>query len=139
MKIAGKDYRVTAATIGNPHCVIFEAEVSEATTRAAGPAIEVDPHFPQRTNVQFVRVVDRRTLQIEIWERGAGYTLASGTSSCGAAGAAIKTGQCDSPVEVRMAGGVAHVAIDSAWRVTLTGQVEAVGFGTFAPDLTAKF
>jgi diaminopimelate epimerase len=139
MRIAGSDYRVTAATIGNPHCVIFGAEVSEAAARAAGPAIEVDPHFPQRTNVQFVRVVDRHTLQIEIWERGAGYTLASGTSSCAAAGAAVKTGQCDSPVEVRMAGGVAHVAIDSAWRVSLTGQVEAIGFGTFAQDLMAKF
>jgi diaminopimelate epimerase len=89
--------------------------------------------------VQFVQVVDRHTLQIEIWERGAGYTLASGTSSCAAAGAAIKTGQCASPVEVRMRGGTAYVAIDADWQVLLTGQVEAVGSGTFAADFVARF
>jgi diaminopimelate epimerase len=139
MAIAGEVYQVTAATIGNPHCVIFAAEVSAAATRAAGPAIEIDARFPQRTNVQFVRVVDRHTLQIEIWERGAGYTLASGTSSCATAGAALKTGQCDSPVEVRMAGGIAYVEIDSEWQVTLTGEVEAVASGSFAPNLVAKF
>jgi diaminopimelate epimerase len=139
MSMAGQIYQVTAVTIGNPHCVIFAPEVSAAATRAAGPAIELDAHFPQRTNVQFVRVVDRHTLQIEIWERGAGYTLASGTSSCAAAGAAVKTGQCDSPVEVQMAGGTAYVEIDNEWRVILTGQVEAVASGSFAPNLVAKF
>jgi diaminopimelate epimerase len=139
MTLAGSDYQITAVTIGNPHCVIFTGQVSEAATRAAGPGIERDAHFPQRTNVQFAQVVDRHTLQIEIWERGAGYTLASGTSSCAAAGAAIKTGQCDSPVQVRMRGGVAQVAVDAGWQVTLTGEVEAVGYGSFAPDLVAKF
>jgi len=139
VRLAGRDYRITAVTIGNPHCVIFTEEVSEETTRAAGPAIEVDALFPERTNVQFARVVDRHTLQIEIWERGAGYTLASGTSACAAAGAAIKTGRCDSPVEVPMAGGVAQVEIDPQWRVRLTGEVEAVASGVFAPNLVAKF
>ncbi|MBI1882015.1 MAG: diaminopimelate epimerase [Chloroflexi bacterium] len=139
MTLAGNDYRVTAVTIGNPHCVIFTGHVYEAATRAVGPEIELDAHFPQRTNVQFVQVVDQHTLQIEIWERGAGYTLASGTSSCAAAGAAIKTGQCRSPVQIRMRGGVAQVAIDAAWQVTLTGEVEAVGSGSFAQDLIAKF
>jgi diaminopimelate epimerase len=139
MNIAGSDYRVTAATIGNPHCVIFTDRVTEAATRVAGPAIEVDSHFPQRTNVQFVRVVDRHTIQVEIWERGAGYTLASGTSSCAAAGAAIRTGQCDSPVEVRMPGGIAQVDLTPDWRVTLAGRVEAVSYGSLAGDLVAKF
>ncbi|MBE7555113.1 MAG: diaminopimelate epimerase [Anaerolineales bacterium] len=139
MHLAGRHYRVTAVTIGNPHCVIFTEEVSEAATRAAGPAIEVDAHFPQRTNVQFVQVVDRHTLQIEIWERGAGYTLASGTSSCAAAGAAVKTGQCASPVEVRMRGGTASVTLAADWQVLLTGEVEAVGSGIFAADLVARF
>lgn len=137
--IAGQAYRITAVTIGNPHCVIFAGEISEAATRAAGPAIEIASLFPQRTNVQFVRVLDRHSLQIEIWERGAGYTLASGTSSCAAAGAAVKTGQCDSPVEVRMAGGTAQVEIDDQWQVRLTGEVEAVASGTLALDLIAKF
>jgi diaminopimelate epimerase len=139
MRLAGRSYDVTAVTIGNPHCVIFAGEVSEVVARAAGPVIEVDAHFPQRTNVQWVRVVDRHTIQIEIWERGAGYTLASGTSSCAAAGAAVKTGQCASPVEVRMRGGTAFVTIAADWQVSLTGEVEAVGSGSFAADLIARF
>lgn len=138
MNVAGHTYIITAVTIGNPHCVIFADEISEAATRAAGPAIEVDPHFPQRTNVQFGRVLDRHTLQIEIWERGAGYTLASGSSSCAAAGAAVKTGRCLSPVEVRMAGGTAQVGLEADGRVRLTGAVEAVGFGVLAEDLVAR-
>lgn len=138
MTIAGREYGVTAVTIGNPHCVIFTEELSAAVASAAGPAIETAPHFPQRTNVQWVRVLDRHTIQIEIWERGAGYTLASGTSSCAAAGAAVKTGRCLSPVEVRMAGGVALVELEAQWQVRLTGPVEAVSSGTLAADLVAK-
>lgn len=138
VRLAGQDYRITAVTIGNPHCVIFTGELSAEAIRTTGPAIEVEALFPERTNVQFARVVDRHTLQIEIWERGAGYTLASGTSACAAAGAAIRTGRCDSPIEVRMAGGVALVEIDPDWQVNLTGPVEAVASGTFAPDLIAK-
>jgi diaminopimelate epimerase len=137
--IQGNVYCITAATIGNPHCIIFAERVAEASTRAAGPAIETAPFFPERTNVQFVKVLDHHTIQIEIWERGAGYTLASGSSSCAAAGAAIKTGRCASPVEVRMAGGIAYVEIDEDWYVTLTGSVEAVAAGNFAADLVAKF
>ncbi|NJN97325.1 MAG: diaminopimelate epimerase [Anaerolineales bacterium] len=138
VRLAGHDYRITAVTIGNPHCVIFTEEISEAATRTAGPTIEVDALFPERTNVQFARVVDRHTLHLEIWERGAGYTLASGTSACAAAGAAIRTGRGDSPIEVCMAGGMALVEIDPDWQVNLTGPVEAVASGTFAPDLIAK-
>lgn len=139
MRLAGRNYQVTAVTIGNPHCVIFAAEVSEGLARTVGPAIETDAHFPERTNVQFVRVVDRHTLQVEIWERGAGYTLASGTSSCAAAGAAVKTGQCASPVEVQMRGGTAYVTIGADWQVSLTGEVEAVVSGTFTADLVTRF
>jgi diaminopimelate epimerase len=132
MVFAGKAYEVTAVSIGNPHCVIFTAEPDAA--HRLGPVIETAPAFPKRTNVQFAQVIDGRTIQIEIWERGAGYTLASGTSACAAAGAAVKTGRCQSPVEVRMAGGVAQVAIDEAWHVTLTGAVTAVYQGAFAAD-----
>jgi diaminopimelate epimerase len=135
MTMAGVNYRLTAVTIGNPHCVIFADEISAAATRAAGPAIETNSHFPNRTNVQFVRVANRHTIEIEIWERGAGYTLASGTSASAAAGAAIKTGRCDSPVEVHMPGGSVRAAIDNQWQVTLTGNVEAVAYGSFAKDM----
>jgi diaminopimelate epimerase len=132
-------YPVTAVTIGNPHCVVFMDEISASLVQSLGPLIETAPYFPQRTNVQLAQVLDEHNLRIEIWERGAGYTLASGTSASATAGAALKTGRCASPVEVHMAGGVAQVSIDSTWSVTLTGSVEAVCKGTFAPELVARF
>jgi diaminopimelate epimerase len=139
MEFDGAIYPVTAATIGNPHCVIFTDNLSTASPHTVGPIIEIAPQFPNRTNVQFAQVMDQQTLQIEIWERGAGYTLASGTSASAAAGAAIKTGRCKSPVQVQMPGGSVSVTIDEAWRVLLTDSVEAVCQGFFAPDLTTKF
>lgn len=132
-------YHFTAVSVGNPHCVIFVETGARELAQMLGPLLETDGRFPERTNVQFVRVLDPHTIQIEIWERGAGYTLASGTSASAAAGAAIKTGRCRSPVEVRMAGGMAQVEVDSEGQVTLTGPVEAVSQGIFAEDLIRQF
>jgi diaminopimelate decarboxylase len=143
---AGRELRVHAVSIGNPHCVVFLAEQppdllrafdagqepTEALARALGPALEGHPRFPSRTNVQFARAADRHTLQIEIWERGAGYTLASGTSSCAAAGAAVRAGYCDGPVTVRMPGGELLVAFDDDGAVRLTGAVSFVCWGETA-------
>jgi diaminopimelate epimerase len=100
--------------------------------REIGPLLETAAPFPNRTNVQLIQVIDPHTIQIEIWERGAGYTLASGTSASASAGAAIWHGRCQSPVEVRMAGGTARVAVDKNWQVSLTGSVEHVFSGTLA-------
>lgn len=127
-------YRITAVSVGNPHCVIFGPRISTEEVQTMGPVLERAPFFPQRCNIQFARHIDEHTIEIEIWERGAGYTLASGTSASAAAGAAMRTGRCQSPVEVRMAGGAVQVAIDNEWRVTLTGRVAAVCQGQFAPD-----
>lgn len=138
LSLKGVNYRITAAGIGNPHCVIFRNRISQRQVCIHGPRLETAPLFPNRTNVQLVKVINRHTIQIEIWERGAGYTLASGTSACAAASAAIKTGRCDSPVEVRMAGGAARVSVDGAWQVALTGQVSAVCRGVLAGDLLAR-
>jgi diaminopimelate epimerase len=131
--VGGVMMRVTAVSIGNPHCVLFTDDLDAIQT--IGPQLETAPLFPNRTNVQLVRVVDTHTIEIAIWERGAGYTLASGTSASAAAGTAVRTGRCQSPVAVRMAGGVATVAVDEAWQVVLTGGVTAVAQGTIAPDL----
>ena len=138
-EVAGQPWLVTAVSVGNPHCVIFSETVSPAAIRTLGPHLETDPRFPERTNVQLVRVLDRHTIEIEIWERGAGYTLASGSSASATAGAALKTGRCDSPVTVRMAGGPTTVAVAPGGLISLTGTVEAVGWGYLAPDLLAKF
>lgn len=126
----------TAVAIGNPHCIIFTDDLNAIHT--LGPLIENAPQFPNRTNVQLARIVDEQTVEIEIWERGAGYTLASGSSSSAVAGAAIKTGRCHSPVTVRMPGGEVVVEVDEAWQVVLTGGVTAVFQGNFVPDFVTQ-
>ena len=131
----GRTFRFSAATIGNPHCVVFVDRPTAALARKIGPVIERDPRFPNRTNVQFVEAVDRSLLRLEIWERGAGYTLASGSSSCAAAAVAYRLGLCDAEVAVTMPGGTLHVAIGADFAATLTGPVTAVCSGDIAPDL----
>lgn len=120
----------SSVDVGNPHCVFFPTTaVNETLARRWGPLVENDPAFPQRTNVQFVRVVDAHTIAIEIWERGAGYTEASGSSSCAAALTAIARGHCVSPVTVHMAGGALTIDVANhgeSWHVSLTGPVTPV-------------
>ncbi len=129
-------FPVTAVSIGNPHCVIVTDQLEQIHT--LGPLIENAPQFPHRTNVQLVKIIDRHTIQIEIWERGAGYTLASGSSGSAAAGTAVRLGHCASPVTVHMPGGTAQVFLDVAWRVELVGEVTAVYQAAFAPDITKQ-
>jgi diaminopimelate epimerase len=136
MAAAGEIFRITAVSVGNPHCVLFDDNLD--AIHAIGPVLETAPAFPNRTNVQIVRVVDEHTIEIAIWERGAGYTLASGTSASAAAGAAVRTGRCQSPVAVRMAGGTATVAIAEDWQVVLTGTVTAVFQGSLAPEMKVQ-
>ncbi len=91
--------------VGNPHCVVFGEPVTRERCLELGPLLERDPLFPNRTNVQLAEVVDRRHARIEIWERGAGYTLASGTSASAVAAALIRLELTDSTLDVRMPGG----------------------------------
>jgi diaminopimelate epimerase len=133
----GRSFTFSAATIGNPHCVIQVEDLSPELARRYGPDIEVNPLFPNRTNVQFMRVLDRSTLQIEIWERGAGYTLASGTSSSAAAAVAHKLGLVDRSVAVRMPGGVIDIEIGDGFSIQMTGSVNRVAEGEMHPELFA--
>jgi diaminopimelate decarboxylase len=135
VEVAGHQLRITAVTIGNPHCVVFAEDPTPELAHTLGPQLECHPLFPNRSNVQFAHALDQHTLRIEIWERGAGYTLASGTSSCAAAGAAIRTGRCAGPVTVRMPGGEMLVEVAADWSVELTGTVEAVCEGTVSGEL----
>lgn len=134
--ITVKDHTFTfcAATIGNPHCVIPCEEISEELAYTYGPHIEVDDRFPNRTNVQFLKVLDRNTIQIEIWERGAGYTLASGSSSSAAAAVAHKLGYCDHDITVHMPGGRLKITIHPDYKVDMTGPVLHIGDGDFDPE-----
>jgi diaminopimelate epimerase len=133
------DLTATCLTIGNPHCVVFTNPATPEVARTVGPLIERHPLFPNRTNVQFVDVLDRNSIRIEIWERGAGYTLASGTSTCAAASAAHRRGLVDARVQVTMPGGAMVVEIDGAWRVRLTGDVAPTFRGQLDPEFLAKF
>lgn len=134
MEFGGKTYRATCVTVGNPHCVIPVERAEPGLARSLGPLVENSPRFPNRINMQLLEVLDRNNIRIEIWERGAGYTLASGTSSCAAAGAARRLGMTEQDVTVHMPGGEIRISIDEDWTVHMTGSVNAVGRGEFAPQ-----
>ena len=124
-----------AATIGNPHCVLPLPEIGPELARRYGPLIETHPNFPRKTNVQFLRVLDRNTIQIEIWERGAGYTLASGSSSSAAAAVAHRLGWCDRSVSVHSPGGVIAIEIGDEFTIRMTGPVTRVGEGMISAEI----
>jgi diaminopimelate epimerase len=130
-----RTFQFCGATIGNPHCVILLDDVSPTLAKQYGPLLEVHPVFPNRTNVQFVKVLDRKNIQIEIWERGAGYTLASGSSSCASAAVACKLGLCDAEVTVHMPGGRIEVSMDDAFRIVMTGPVTRVAKGHLSGEM----
>ena len=129
IEIDGEVIEFSAATIGNPHCVILMDDISEALARKLGPRIETDSRFPNRTNVQFMKVLDMANIKIEIWERGAGYTLASGSSSCAAAAVARRLGLCDSQIKVHMPGGQLDIIVSNDFSITMTGPVTKVAEG----------
>jgi len=133
--IQGRTFNFSAASIGNPHCVLPVGDLSPELARRYGPDIEVHPLFPRRTNVQFLHVLDRANIRIEIWERGAGYTLASGSSSSAAAAVAHRLGLVDRSVQVHMPGGVIGIEIGEGYSIRMTGTVNKVADGTMHPDL----
>ena len=134
IEIKGLILEYCAATIGNPHCIILQPEVSADEARQWGPLIENHPFFPNRTNVQFMQVLDRSNIAIEIWERGAGYTLASGSSSSAAAAVAHRLGLCDRLITVHMPGGRIEIEISPTFDITMIGPVTKVATGTIDPE-----
>jgi diaminopimelate epimerase len=135
LRARDRDFTFCAATIGNPHCVIPLAAVDETLARTYGPVIEALPLFPNRTNVQFLQVLDRASIRIEIWERGAGYTLASGSSSSAAAAVAHRLGLVDREVAVHVPGGEISIEIGEAFAVRMSGAVTRVAEGLLHPEL----
>lgn len=134
----GTNLRVTAVSVGNPHCVVFVENPNETECRCLGPQIETHAAFPARTNVQFARAAARDVLDIRIWERGAGYTLASGSSSCAAAAAAVRNGHCDAGrITVRMPGGELAIEVRPDWSLRMEGPVEEVYTGLLSPPFIA--
>ncbi|MBW2011798.1 MAG: diaminopimelate epimerase [Deltaproteobacteria bacterium] len=131
----GEELIFCGVTVGNPHCVILRDEISPEETKKWGSVIENDPRFPNRTNVQFMKIIDRSNIRLEIWERGAGYTLASGSSSSAAAAVAFRLGLCDSQVLVHMPGGELEISISEDYSISLTGPVTKIAEGTLSPEM----
>ena len=123
--VAGEPVELTAVSVGNPHAVI-RREPDRAELLRLGPLVETHPRFPERTNVQLVRVDGPHEATVGVWERGAGETLSSGTSSVAVAVAAIARGWCESPITVHLAGGDLLVEVDGEWNARLTGPAQEI-------------
>ena len=119
----GKEYKATCLTVGNPHCIIFTDNVSAEAVKNLGPYVENADEFPERMNLQICHQIDKGNLDIEIWERGSGYTKASGTGSCAAAAAAYKLGLVESRINVNQPGGMIQIDIEEDGTIYMTGTV----------------
>jgi diaminopimelate epimerase len=133
--VDNKSFTFCAATIGNPHCVIPLPEITPDLAKQYGYLIESHKIFPNRINVQFMKVLDRENIQLEIWERGAGYTLASGSSSSAAAAVAHRLGLCDSSITVHMPGGNILIEIGEDYSIQMTGSVTKVAEGIISEEI----
>ena len=138
INIKGKEFTYYQANVGNPHCVILLDEISSAFAIEYGSIIENDSRFSNRTNVQFVKVLNDASIQIEIWERGAGYTLASGSSSTAAASVAHALGLCGSNISVHMPGGIINIKLNKQFFATMTGDVRHICEGDISSEVLSS-
>jgi len=134
ISLKGREFIFCAAGIGNPHCIVLNEKISPELAKEFGPLLETHSLFPHKINVQFLQVLDRHRIAIEIWERGAGYTLASGSSACACAASAVKLGYCESPVTIQMPGGNLLTDIAADFSLTQTGPVKFICQGTWKPE-----
>ena len=133
----GKSFRINCVSMGNPHCVVFAENIEQAESLAHefGPLFEHHPLFPNRTNVQFAVVNNRKEVSVRIWERGAGYTLASGSSSCAVAAVCVKRGFTDKDLTIHMPGGDLSIQVSDKFELTMRGPVEEICVGTVTGEL----
>jgi len=122
---------VTVTSIGNPHCTVFVADFAAIDWASLGREIETNELFPNRTNVEFVKLVSRNEIEVRFWERGVGHTMSSGTGSCAAVVASILNDLTDRQVRVRTQAGILEVAWPEQEEISLTGPVERIAQGTY--------
>jgi diaminopimelate epimerase len=135
IEVGGQKLRFTAVGLGNPHCVVFTDDLRNSDLMRLGPLLERHPMFPNRTNVQFAQILARDCVGIRIWERGAGHTLASGSSACAVAAAAFRQGLADRRVEIQMEGGSLQIEVTDNFRVFMTGPASEICSGILSSDL----
>jgi diaminopimelate epimerase len=138
IEVDGRRIEVTSVSMGNPHCVVIVPDLADVDVHALGPKIERHPAFANGTNVQFAQVVSRSEVRILIWERGAGYTLASGSSSCAVAAACHRKGLVDRSVMVSMPGGQLAIAMTDDGEIRMHGPVEEICEGDLSPELLRR-
>lgn len=129
LEVNGKTYEITAVSMGNPHAITYVDEVADLDLEKIGPDFEFHPFFPNRVNTEFVKVIDRHTVQMRVWERGSGETMACGTGACAVAVASILNHKVDgdAPVTVKLLGGDLEIFWDrKANLVYMTGPATTV-------------
>ena len=133
--VGDREYRITCVSMGNPHCVIFTDDVRSIPLEKIGPLFECNPLFPESVNTEFIRVIDRTHLEMRVWERGSGETLACGTGACASVVAAVKNGYCDknTPITVTLLGGDLRIVYEDE-TVLMEGPARTVFEGTFDPN-----
>jgi len=139
IKVEDREFEINCVSVGNPHCVIIVEHLDDEMVKKYGSLIENLDIFPNRVNVQFVKVISNDIVEIRIWERGAGYTLASGSSSCAVAAVMVKKGLTDRNLTVKMPGGVLKISVDEDWNIRMTGEVQEICSGHLSPELTHQF
>lgn len=132
-EIGGKEYALTAVSMGNPHAVCFTDDVDSLDLEKLGPCFENHKLFPERVNTEFVKVIDKRTLKMRVWERGSGETYACGTGACASVVAAVLNGFCErgTEVTVRLIGGELRIIYTDDGRVLMSGKAEKVYEGVY--------
>lgn len=127
IEIEEKAYRMTCVSMGNPHAVVFVEDVQDFPLEQVGPGLEKHPRFPKRVNAEFVKILDEETIEMRVWERGTGETLACGTGACAAAVACSLNGLTKDTVTVKLLGGALQIQWDKAEnRVYMTGPATTV-------------
>lgn len=135
LKLKDKNYEINCVSVGNPHCVVLQDELNEEEIRTYGSEIENHSMFPNRINVQFAKVLSPNEVEVIIWERGAGWTLASGSSSCAVACTVVKLGLTERNLTIKMPGGNLAIEIDEDWEIRMTGEVREIASGVFSNEL----
>lgn len=130
--VDGREYRITAVSMGNPHGVIFTDEITDAQVLGEGPKLEVADIFPRKSNIEFARILDRSNIEMRVWERGTGETFACGTGACATAVAAVLNSLTEREVTLHLRGGELHIRWDeNTGHVMMTGPAEFICDGVF--------
>ena len=133
LELAGKSWSVTCVSMGNPHCITFIEDVNAIDLAKIGPKFEHDPVFPERTNTEFIQVINPKYLKMRVWERGAGATLACGTGACASVVAGVLTQNNDRLVTVELPGGCLKIEWSTTdQKIYMTGPAEKVFTGIIA-------